>query len=397
MQQVQTDSQAREALLDAAQAMQGTLRARSAACNAGRSVPAETIEDFRNAGFFRMLQPRRYGGLELSPSVFYEVNLALARACPSSAWVMAVVGVHNWQLALFDARAAEDVWGDEPATLISSSYAPVGRIRAVDGGYRLSGKYSFSSGCQHCDWVMLGGIVPDAESGAMDMKNFRTFLLPAADYRIEENWDVIGLKGTGSHDVVVEDAFVPAYRTHGIMDAFRCDSPGNAVNSQPLYRLPWQQVFVRAVSNATLGACEAVLDEFISLCDARVVMGRKLRDDDHAKNLIARVSNELANTRCVMHAHFDQMLQLATAGQPIPVADRVRYRYESAAIARRCLDLSTDMLTLSGSAGIRQDSRLLALHLDILASQAHIANYTVPLGINMGGTLLGGDTSDYGI
>src|SRR5262249_54032032 len=151
------------------------LAARAAEADALRRLPDQTIADFHAAGFFRMLQPARWGGLEIDPGVFFDVQTTIAAACPSSAWVLGVVGGHNWQLALFALEAQGEVWGGDPRTLISSSYAPTGRITRAEGGYRVSGRWSFSSGCDHCQWVFLGGFVPqEGEGRPPDM---RTFLL----------------------------------------------------------------------------------------------------------------------------------------------------------------------------------------------------------------------------
>ncbi len=200
-------------------------------------LPEETIADFHEAGFFRILQPARWQGLELEPKDFFEVQMILAEGCMSSAWVLGVVAIHNWQLALFDDRAAQDVWGQDTSVLISSSYMPVGKVERVEGGFRLSGRWGFSSGSKHCQWAFLGAMVPPAEPGGAP--DYRTFLVPRADYQIIDNWNVMGLEATGSHDVLVEDAFVPEYRTHRAVDGFMQDSPGNAVNTSPLYRLPF--------------------------------------------------------------------------------------------------------------------------------------------------------------
>ena len=218
-----------EQLIRAAREMGPVLRERAAQCKAQRRVPDETIADFQAAGFFKILQPEQWGGYAMDPQVFYSVGLEIARHCMSSAWVLGVVAVHNWQLAVFDDQAAQDVWSEDPSVLISSSYAPVGKVEVVDGGYRLSGRWSFSSGSQHCKWAFLGAVVPTADA-PFDMANYRTFLVPISDYEIVDNWDVVGLQGTGSHDVVVKDAFVPEHRTHKSMDGYLCDNPGNVVN-----------------------------------------------------------------------------------------------------------------------------------------------------------------------
>jgi 3-hydroxy-9,10-secoandrosta-1,3,5(10)-triene-9,17-dione monooxygenase len=383
-------------LIAAARAMGPALRMRRARCRADQRVPDETVAEFQAAGFFKILQPEQWGGYAMDPQVFYSVGLEVARFCPSSAWILGVIAVHNWQLAVFDDRAAQDVWADDPTVLISSSYAPVGKVKVVDGGFRLSGRWSFSSGSQHCKWAFLGAVVPTPEA-PFDMANYRTFLLPISDYQIVDNWDVVGLQGTGSHDIVVEDVFVPEYRTHRSMDGFLCNNPGNAVNDAPLYHMPFMQVFVRAVCTATLGACEGALDAFIEVAKTRQAGPVKMKNDLFARQLAAEVKTSIEEMKLTMIRNFDAMMDCCRAGVPIPIEDRVRYRYDSAVVADRCLALSSRMLKAAGSSGIRLDSELLAFHLDILASQAHVANHSTPFAINMGGMLFGEENVDFAV
>ncbi len=385
-----------EQLIRAAREMGPVLRERAAQCKALRRVPDETIEDFRQAGFFKILQPEQWGGYAMDPQVFYTVGLEVARHCMSSAWVLGVVAVHNWQLAVFDDRAAQDVWADDASVLISSSYAPVGKVEVVEGGFRLSGRWSFSSGSEHCQWAFLGAVVPTADA-PFDMANYRTFLVPISDYEIVDNWDVVGLQGTGSHDVVVDNAFVPEHRTHKSMDGYLCDNPGNAVNDAPLYRMPFMQVFVRAVCTASLGALQGQLDAFIEVAKTRVAGPVKMKDDPFVRKLAAEVNSSIEEMKLTMVRNFDAVMDCNRTGRPIPVEDRVRYRYDSAVVADRCLELSGKMLKAAGSGGIRNGSELLAIHLDILASQAHVANHANPFAVNMGGVLFGEDTIDYAI
>src|SRR5262249_20710644 len=185
------------------------LAARAAETERDRKIPPETIADFKNAGLFRVVQPRRYGGYELDPGVFFDIQMTLAEGCMSTGWVYGVVAVHNWQVGLFDIRAQEDVWKRDNSVLISSSYMPKGQVEPVDGGFRFSGRWSFSSGVDHADWLFLGGIIPAANGGAPD---YRTFLVPRSDVEVVDNWFTVGLKGTGSKDVIVKNARVPEYR-----------------------------------------------------------------------------------------------------------------------------------------------------------------------------------------
>jgi 3-hydroxy-9,10-secoandrosta-1,3,5(10)-triene-9,17-dione monooxygenase len=396
MNQYGLESPRAQELLQAARAMAPALRERNAQCKALRRVPDETIADFQHAGFFKVLQPEQWGGYAMDPQVFYALGLELAKHCMSSAWVLGVVAVHNWQLAVFDDQAAQDVWSEDPSVLLSSSYAPVGKVKPVNGGFRLSGRWSFSSGSEHCKWAFLGAVVPTPEA-PFDMMNYRTFLVPITDYEIIDNWDVVGLQGTGSHDIVVEDVFVPEHRTHKSIDGFNCDNPGNAVNDAPLYRMPFMQVFVRAVCTASLGALEGALESYIEAAKARVVGPNKMTADPFARALAAEVKTGIEEMKLTLFRNFDAMMECNRQGIPIPIEDRVRYRYDSAVVADRCLAMSSKMLKAIGSGGIRNGNRLLAIHLDILASQAHIANHVNPFGNNLGGILFGEDNVDFAI
>jgi 3-hydroxy-9,10-secoandrosta-1,3,5(10)-triene-9,17-dione monooxygenase len=229
------------------------------------------------------------------------------------------------------------------------------------------------------------------------MANYRTFLVPIEDYEIADNWDVVGLQGTGSHDIVVDDVFVPEYRTHKSMDGFLCDNPGNAVNDAPLYRMPFMQVFVRAVCTATLGACEGALQAFIEVAKTRQVGPNKMSNDPYARQLAAEVRASIEEMKLTMVRNFDAMMESCRSGEAIPVDSRVRYRYDSAVVADRCLELSSRMLKASGSGGIRKGSELRDFHLDMLASQAHVANNSVPFANNMGGLMFGEENLDYAV
>jgi len=382
-----------DALLEAARNLAPVLETRMEACNTDRRIPDETIADFHDAGFFRMLQPREYGGFEMDPQVFYAVCLEIARTCMSSAWVLGVVGVHNWQLNLFDEPAASDVWGEDTSVLISSSYAPVGKVTPVDGGFKLSGRWSFSSGCEHCDWIFLGAVVPTEEL-PWDMRNYRTFLLPKSDYKIVDNWDVVGLRGTGSHDIVVKDAFVPEYRTHRMWED---DGGRKFMHKPPLYRLPFMQVFSRAVCTPTLGALEGALEKYVAVAKTRLAGAIMMHDDPNAKRLAADVDAAVTSMKITLFQNFDQMMAAARAGEICNLLDRARFRYAGATVADQCVQLSSRMLKACGSGAIRHGSALLNQHHDIVASQAHIANVSEPYAVNLGGMLFGQDSVDSSI
>lgn len=358
-------------------------------------LPEETLADFHEAGFFRILQPARWQGLELEPKDFFEVQMTLAEGCMSSAWVLGVVAIHNWQLALFDDRAAQDVWGQDTSVLISSSYMPVGKVERVDGGFRLSGRWGFSSGSKHCQWAFLGAMVPPAEPGGAP--DYRTFLVPRSDYQIVDNWNVMGLEATGSHDVLVEDAFVPEYRTHRAVDGFMQQSPGNAVNTSPLYRLPFGQIFVRAVSSSAIGALQGAVDHFIAHNKARVAVndGRKMLQDPAAQSALADAMVCVDECRTVLLRNFEVMLDNARAGTPLEMQARVKMRYDSALVADRCAKAAAQLMFNSGASTIFRGHPINRAFRDIHTGRAHVANSPAKYAWNLGGVSMGQDTTDF--
>jgi 3-hydroxy-9,10-secoandrosta-1,3,5(10)-triene-9,17-dione monooxygenase len=384
-----------EGLVERARAMIPALKARSAAATAQRRLPVETVREMQEAGFFRVLQPARWGGYEMDPQVFFEIQTTLAEGCMSTAWTYGVLGVHPFQLALFDPRAQADVWDANDAILISSSYQPVGKVEPVKEGFLLSGRWGFSSGCDHCDWVLLGALVPPADpGGAPDM---RTFLLPRRDYNIVDDWNVFGLQATGSHGIVVERALVPEYRTHRAVDGFMGTNPGRLFNPGALYELPWAQVFVRAVSTACIGALQGAFDAYTSMAARRVSTntGKATKLDPFALNCAARTRSAILEMKTILRRNFDEMLVYVRGGQEIPMSDRVRYRYESSQIARRCADLCDELMPLLGGRAIYMDSPLVRYWLDINAARAHVANDPALIGTSLGALYLGESIQEF--
>jgi 3-hydroxy-9,10-secoandrosta-1,3,5(10)-triene-9,17-dione monooxygenase len=313
----------------------------------------------------------------------------------STAWVYGVVGVHPFQLGLFDAKAQADVWSKDDATLISSSYQPVGKVERVEGGFRLSGRWGFSSGCDHCQWVFLGALIPPAEAGGPP--EMRTFLLPRSDYKIVHDWNVFGLQATGSHGIIVENAFVPEHRTHKAIDGFLCKNPGQAQNSAALFRLPWAQVFVRAVSSAAIGALQGALNAFIGIAQKRVSTntGKATKLDPFALNAAARTQSAILEMKTVLYRSFDDMMARLRAGEEIPMAERIRYRFESSQVVRRCAVLCDELMPLLGGRAIYMDSPVVRYWLDINAARAHVANDPAIIGASLGALYVGENVQEF--
>jgi 3-hydroxy-9,10-secoandrosta-1,3,5(10)-triene-9,17-dione monooxygenase len=383
------------ALVASARELAPRLAARHAQADALRKLPDETIADLKRAGFFRILQPKRWGGYELDAQTFFDVQVELARACGSTAWVFGIVGVHAWQLALFDERAQREVWGEDSSTLISSSYAPTGTVERVDGGYKLSGRWSFSSGSDHCQWVFLGGFAPTAaDAKAPDM---RTFLLPRSDYRIEDTWHTIGLRGTGSNDIVVDNVFVPEYRTHRMMDGFRCASPGHAVNPGSLYKLPFGQLFVRSVSTTSIGLADAALETFLATASQRIGAGdgAKVAIDPQVQRVAAEAATVLDEVKLVLQRNVASLQAYADRAEPPPVPLRVRYRYASSHAADRCAQLVSTLFNACGGRAIFLGHPLQRAWLDANAARAHYANNPDKSARNFGAVELSQPNTDF--
>ncbi len=384
----------RAQLLRRVAALAPRLAARAPQTSADRRLPAQTIADLQEAGLLRILQPARFGGLEMAPGDLFAVQIEVAAACPSTAWVLGVVAVHSWQLALFPEQAQQEVWGEDGGTLISSSYMPVGQVTAVAGGYRLRGRWGFSSGSDHCDWAFLGAFVPTEPGQPPDM---RTFLVPRCDYRLEDTWHVSGLRGTGSNDVVVEDAFVPAHRTHRFSDGFRCHSPGNAVNTAPLYRLPFGQIFVRSVSTPAIGMALGALRAYQEIMAAKIsrASGKPGKESPAARQAAAAAAAAVRDSQLVLDSSFREMMRCARAGEAIALEERVRWRYDSTEAVRRCVAAVDALFTHAGSSAIFLSSPLQRYFQDIHACRAHYANSPEGPGHNLGGVLFGQRSTDY--
>ena len=280
-------------VLDAVRDLLPTFRERADEAERLRVVSEASVKELQDIGFFQMLQPKRWGGLEADPIDFYTGVRDIAGACASTGWISSVLTVHPWQIALFPEEAQQAVWGEDNKTLVSSSYAPTGKAIQTDGGYLLSGKWSFSSGCDHASWVLLGGLVFNAEGNVVD---FKTFLIPRDKYEIKDVWNVVGLRGTGSNDIVVAEHFVPEAFTLSMSDTGRCYGPGQEQNTSDLYKLPFHSLFTTTISTPIIGMAYGAYVEHVEMQQSRVraaYLGEKASLDPFAAVRVARAGSEI--------------------------------------------------------------------------------------------------------
>lgn len=215
---------------------------------AGAVDPA-VIDRLHAAGFFAMLRPKTFGGLQADPADYLAVTRELSAACTSTGWLAGWLGVNTWHLSLFDERAQRDVWGPDPRTLLCESYAPTGRLERDGDGFRLSGRWSRCTGILHASWLMAAAVLVGEDGAAQD---FLVALVPRDDYRVESTWDSVGLRGIGAHDVVVSGAVVPRYRTFGWVSGEQLGTLA------PLYRLPQPTMYTHTGTVPLLGAAESI-------------------------------------------------------------------------------------------------------------------------------------------
>lgn len=381
------------ALIDSARAMIPRLAERAAQADADGKVPDETVCELERAGLFRVLQPKRWGGHEMDPRVFYAIQMTLAEGCMSTAWIYGVIGVHFWQLPLFPDQAQQDVWGKDASTRIASTYMPVGKAEKVDGGYRFSGRWGFSSGCEHAEWIFLGGLLPKTDgSGALE---HCTFLLPKSDFKIVKNWDVLGLRGTGSHDIVVDNAFVPEHRTQRTNDHSDAGCPGRAVNPGWLYRIPFTQVFQRAVSSACIGALNGAIAHFRERSKAHVGKhGGKTAEDVNAQYAVSEAMMASDELRLVLNRNYAAVVACAKDGTRMEVEDRLLQRAQAARVPKVCSHHVNELLRACAASGLYRSNPIERFFRDIHQSRGHIANNTDAYARAHGGVMLGLPNTD---
>ena len=357
-----------------------------------RRLPDETAKKLKDTGIVRLLQPRRWNGYEADPRIFFEAVMKVASNCGSSGWVMGVAGVHPWEVAAFDDQAQEEVWGDDTDTWISSSYQPGGKARPVEGGYVLSGRWMFSSGSDHCQWVILGVGVLDADG---EPSHSAHFLLPRSDYVIEDTWHVIGLAGTGSNDIVVEDVFVPHHRTATRDEIHECTGPGLVRNDAPCFKVPWGAIFPNAIAASVVGIAEGALRSHIDYQRGRVTqtMGAVI-DNPMAMDAIGRAAAEIDGTRARLLSNLAEMYDYLVRGESIPLPMRVRNRRDQVQDVWRTVAAVDAIFARSGGNALRKGNPIQRFWRDAHAGLNHVVNVPDKAFSSWANVAMGGDPLD---
>ncbi len=356
-------------MLHQARALIPTIAGRAAEAARHGGIHPETVVALKKTGVFRSLQPKRWGGLELQPTDVYDVEMAVGEADMSAAWLVGVLGIIPWAVALFDDRAGEDVWGGGKSDLICCALRRAGQATPVDGGFRLTGRWAYTSGCQHAGWALLGGGSGPPPDGDW------LLLVPRQDFEILDTWHVAGLKATGSHDVVVKDVFVPRHRAHRMVDLFDLSGPGQAANTAPLYRLPFGLVFAGGVSNAAVGALQGMLDRIVADLRAR---GGPSRPNPDLDFIVAEAATTVDEAKTMVRANFARLLAYAERGEKPPIEFRLQVKYQLSLNTERCRLAANRLLEATGASGLYDEHPYGRIVADITMGRRHITN-SVPL------------------
>jgi alkylation response protein AidB-like acyl-CoA dehydrogenase len=333
----------------------------------------DTVKTMKQLGNIRLLQPKKHGGMEVHPREFAETVMATAALDPSAGWINGVVGVHPYQLAYADPRVGAEIWADDVDTWVASPYAPQGVAKPVDGGYIFNGRWQFSSGTDHCDWIFLGAMIGDAEGTPLMPPQMLHMILPRKDYEIvEDSWDVVGLRGTGSKDVIVKDAFVPSYRTMDAMKVMDGTAQREAGMTDTLYLMPWSTMFPLGISSATIGIAEGALAAALDYQRSRVnSSGVAIKDDPYVMYAIGEAAADINAARQELLANVDRIYDMVDAGKEVSFTDRAAGRRTQVRAVWRAVSAVDEIFARCGGNGTRMDKPLQRYWRDVHVGQAH--------------------------
>ena len=247
------------------------IKERALSAERNRRVPEENISALREAGLFKVVQPREFGGYEYDYPVLVDLVMEVGTACASTAWIAGLFAAHQWLLANMGIDVQHDVWDENPDAVMCGSYAPTGTAIAVDGGYRLSGRWEFASGCDNAHWSFCAAIVPADGNGTPPGPAF--FLVPARDYLLEDTWDVVGLAGTGSKTLVLDQAFVPGHRLVHFGPLVAGNAPGAVTYPRRGFDVPMLCVIPSCLASVAVGTAKGALDDYIAATSKRITRG----------------------------------------------------------------------------------------------------------------------------
>lgn len=360
-------------LISRAEELIPILRERAEAADRNAMLAADTVRDLRDSGFFRILQPSRFGGYGMRPSVLWEVTRHLGRGCGSTAFIMSLLGVHVWIVGMFEPKAQAEVFLDGTDTIASNLSIGVRReneTTRTEDGYIVSGTWSYATGIDHADWVITAIRAP-AEKGEFEE---RIALIPANEFAIDyDSWNVIGARGTGSKDVTLRDAFVPHYRTVRWDDVQNGVYPGAIVNDGPLYRLSAGSLFVLSSAAPVVAIACAAVEYFADEIKRRsaATYGRRPIDQQWAQIELGTCASQIHMAHSLLICDADEVFNSAETGEELSLEVQARHRADAAVLSRIALSAAERLFCALGGSLLSTGSAVERAFRDIHAVSSH--------------------------
>jgi alkylation response protein AidB-like acyl-CoA dehydrogenase len=356
--------------LDAARALFPRVRALADETEQARRLPRALVDAFASAGLFRLCVPRALGGEEADVGTVIASIEEVARADGSAGWCVMIGATTGLLSGYLPEDVAREVYGADPQVVSGGVLAPRGRAVAADGGYRVTGRWPFASGCQHCAWL-VGGCLVDGERTPRRLPNGApepvTLVFPAADVEIIDTWRVSGLCGTGSHDMAVREVFVPAARAVWL-------TTDRAREGGTLYRFPLFGLLAVSIAGVALGIARAAVDELVELAGGKTPTGsqRRLAERAVIQAQVAQAEGALRAGRALLFDAVTDAWSTARARGELGVRDRALLRLaatHATTSAAHAVDL---MYNAGGGSSIYATNRLQRCFRDVHAATQHI-------------------------
>lgn len=368
----------REEFLQRAIGLLPAIKGRAAETEALRQIPQATIDDLMHSGLLRIPNPPRFGGYEPDIDLVFQVAMQIGRACGSTAWCYAVWSIHNWMLGHWPLEAQEEYFSEGPDVLSSSSFAPAGKLTPVEGGFRLSGRWDFSSGSDGATWALLG---------AMGQKGPCMVLVPRSDYEIIDTWFVSGLRGTGSKDIELKEAFVPAHRIGAIMGGIQA-SHAYELHARASYLLPPMSLLPFTLCSPLVGMAQGAVEEFLERLKGKTGPGRTA--DSVALQLrIAESSAEVDAARLLVASTTSELIARAARGETPTELEQAATRRTYGYVAKLCVQAVNRLFEASGGHSLYESQAMQRFHRDVHAGSHQVALYWDPIAEGYGRAALG--------
>jgi len=343
-----------------------------------RRIPDETVEDIRDAGLLHIATPERFGGNGCDHHVSFDVAMELGRGCGSTAWCFSVWATHNWMVGQWPLAGQEEYFADGPSTFASSSFTPAGTLEPAKGGYRLSGRWDFSSGSYAATWVLLG---------AMGAHGPVMVIVPKADVMVIDTWFTSGLRGTGSNDIVVDDAFVPVHRIGPF--PFGPNQPtGWEVHKRPSYRAPTGALLPWTLSAPLVGIAQGAVENFIQRAIGGSTPGRRA-DSAGMQMRVAESSAEVDAARLVLRHDAAEVVERGAIGDPFTDREVTRMRRDMSFVAMLAVRAVNRLFDASGGHALYDSDPMQRFHRDVHAGSHQTALFWDPVAMSYGRHVFG--------